>query len=63
LYAAVAQKELLGNRQRSWVIVVQFENIDKLNGFIQSSAFKESQAVGDKYADNIRIFGVEGVAK
>lgn len=44
------------------VVVVQFENIDKLIAFTQSSGFKDSQAIGKKYAD-IRIFGAEGVAK
>ena len=43
------------------VIVAQFENFDKAQAFIQSPGFKNSQVLGDKYAD-IRIFAVEGAA-
>jgi uncharacterized protein (DUF1330 family) len=43
------------------VIVVQFENLDKLLAWTQTPAFKDSQTIGDKYAD-IRIYAVEGVA-
>ena len=43
------------------VIVVQYDSFDKARAFIESAAFKDSQALGDKYA-NIRIFAVEGVA-
>jgi uncharacterized protein (DUF1330 family) len=44
------------------VIVVQFESIDKLIAFTESASFKDSEAIGEKYAD-IRIYGVEGVPK
>jgi len=44
------------------IIVVQFDNVDAMIAFTQSAGFKDSQAIGEKYAD-IRIFGVEGVAK
>jgi uncharacterized protein (DUF1330 family) len=43
------------------VIVVQFENFDKAKGFVESAGFKDSQVIGDRYAD-IRIYAVEGVA-
>jgi uncharacterized protein (DUF1330 family) len=55
-------KGVMGQPPAGRVAVVQFENIDKLIAFTQSSGFKESQAIGDKYAD-IRIFGVEGIAR
>jgi uncharacterized protein (DUF1330 family) len=42
------------------IIVVQFENMDKLIAFTKSAGFKDSEAVGEKYA-KIRIYGVEGV--
>jgi uncharacterized protein (DUF1330 family) len=44
------------------VAVVQFDNIDKLIAFTESAGFKDSQAIGEKYA-KIRIYGVEGVPK
>jgi uncharacterized protein (DUF1330 family) len=43
------------------IVVVQFENLDKLRTWTQTSGFKDSQDIGDKYAD-IRIYAVEGVA-
>ncbi len=42
--------------------IIQFENMDKLIAFTQSAGFKDTQAIGEKYA-NIRIYGVEGVPK
>lgn len=41
------------------IIVVQFESLERLNAWIETPAFKDSQAIGDRYAD-IRIFAVEG---
>lgn len=55
-------KGFTGRPPAGRVVVVQFETIDKLIAFTQSAGFKESQAIGEKYAD-IRIFAVEGVAK
>jgi uncharacterized protein (DUF1330 family) len=43
------------------VIVVQFENLDKLQALYNSAPYKDAVAVGDKYATQ-RIFGVEGVS-
>ena len=43
------------------IVVVQFENIDRVNAFMESAAFKDSQVIGDKYGD-IRIYAVEGIA-
>jgi uncharacterized protein (DUF1330 family) len=43
------------------VVVVQFDNLDKVRAFTESAGFKDSQVIGDKYAD-IRIYAVEGVA-
>src|SRR5579871_3922180 len=42
------------------VIVVQFDSFDQLTAFVESAGFKNSQVIGEKYA-NIRIYGVEGV--
>ena len=55
-------KAVAGQPPEGRVIVVQFENWDKLIAFTQSSGFKDSEAIGEKYA-NLRIFGVEGVQK
>ena len=41
------------------VVVVQFENLDKLQALYNSAAYKDAIAVGDKYSTQ-RIFGVEG---
>ena len=43
------------------VVVVQFESLDKLQALYNSAPYKDSIAVGDKYATQ-RIFGVEGVS-
>ena len=43
------------------VVVVQFENLDKLQAFYNSAAYKDAIAVGDKYSTQ-RIFGVEGIS-
>jgi uncharacterized protein (DUF1330 family) len=43
------------------VIVVQFENLDKVQALYDSTTFKEVIVVGDKYSTQ-RIFGVEGVS-
>ena len=43
------------------VVVVQFENLDKLQALFNSPTYKDAITVGDKYATQ-RIFGVEGVS-
>ena len=43
------------------VVVVQFENLDKLQALFNSPTYKDAIAVGDKYATQ-RIFGVEGIS-
>ena len=43
------------------VVVVQFENLDKLQALYNSAAYKDAIAVGDKYSTQ-RIFGVEGIS-
>jgi uncharacterized protein (DUF1330 family) len=42
------------------IVVVQFDSIDKMKALFDSAAFKETIAMGNKYAKQ-RIFGVEGV--
>jgi uncharacterized protein (DUF1330 family) len=44
------------------IIIAQFDDIDKLSAFVDSSAFKDSEDIGERYAD-IRIYGVEGVSR
>jgi len=43
------------------VVVVQFENLDKLQALYNSATYKDAIAVGDKYSTQ-RIFGVEGTS-
>jgi uncharacterized protein (DUF1330 family) len=43
------------------VVVVQFENLDKLQALYNSASYKDAIAVGDKYSTQ-RIFGVEGIS-
>jgi uncharacterized protein (DUF1330 family) len=43
------------------VVVVQFENLDKLQALFNSATYKDAIAVGDKYSTQ-RIFGVEGIS-
>ena len=43
------------------IVIVQFDNLEKLQAAIDSSAFKDALAVGNKYATQ-RVYGVEGVA-
>ena len=55
-------KTVVGPPPRQRVIVVQFDNVDAMVAFTQSAGFKDSEAIGEKYAD-FRIFGVEGIGK
>jgi len=43
------------------IVIVQYDNLEKLQAAIDSSAFKDALAVGNKYAIQ-RVYGVEGVA-
>ena len=43
------------------IVVVQFENLDRLQAMYNSASYKDAIAVGDKYATQ-RIFGVEGIS-
>jgi len=43
------------------VVVVQFENLDKLQALYNSASYKDAIAVGDKYSTQ-RIFGVKGAS-
>ena len=43
------------------VVVVQFENLDKLQALYNSASYKDAIAVGDKYSTQ-RIFAVEGIS-
>jgi uncharacterized protein (DUF1330 family) len=43
------------------VVVVQFENLGKLQALYNSASYNDAIAVGDKYSTQ-RIFGVEGVS-
>jgi uncharacterized protein (DUF1330 family) len=43
------------------VVVVQFENLDKLQALFNSPTYKDAIAIGDKYSTQ-RIFGVEGIS-
>jgi len=43
------------------VVVVQFENLDRLQAMYNSASYKDAIAIGDKYATQ-RIFGVEGIS-
>jgi uncharacterized protein (DUF1330 family) len=43
------------------IVVVQFDNLDKMQALFDSAAFKQAIAIGNKYATQ-RIFGVEGVS-
>ena len=44
------------------ILIVQFDDMDKLSAFVDSSAFKDSEDVGERYAD-IRVYGVEGIPR
>ena len=44
------------------ILIVQFDDMDKLSAFVDSSAFKDSEDVGERYAD-IRVYGVEGISR
>ena len=43
------------------IIVIQFENLDKLQALYNSATYRDAIAVGDKYSTQ-RIFGVEGMS-
>ena len=44
------------------VVVIQFENLDKLQAMYNSAPYNDAIAVGDKYYATQRIFGVEGIS-
>ena len=44
------------------ILIVQFDDMDKLSAFVDSGAFKDSEDVGERYAD-IRVYGVEGTPR
>ena len=44
------------------ILIVQFDDMDKLSAFVDSGAFKDSEDVGERYAD-IRVYGVEGIPR
>jgi uncharacterized protein (DUF1330 family) len=43
------------------IVIVQYDNLDKLQALFNSAAFKEAITVGNKYSTQ-RIYGVEGVS-
>lgn len=43
------------------IVIVQFDNLEKMQALFDSAAFKQAIALGDKYATQ-RVFGVEGVS-
>ena len=43
------------------IVVVQYDSIDKAQAVVDSSAYKDAQIIGRKYA-TFRIFTVEGVS-
>jgi uncharacterized protein (DUF1330 family) len=43
------------------IVLIQWESLDKVQAFQDSSTYKDAQKIGQKYA-TFRIFGVEGVA-
>jgi uncharacterized protein (DUF1330 family) len=43
------------------IVVVQFDNFEKMQALFDSVAFKQAVTLGDKYATQ-RVFGVEGVS-
>ncbi len=44
------------------VVLIQWESMDKLQAFQNSSAYKDAQTIGRKYA-TFRIYGVEGLGQ
>jgi len=53
---------VVGQPPAQRIIIAQFDDIDKLSAFVDSSVFKASEDVGERYAD-VRIYGVEGVSR
>jgi len=43
------------------IVIVQFDNFEKMQALMDSPAFKQAIALGDKYVTQ-RVFGVEGVS-
>jgi uncharacterized protein (DUF1330 family) len=52
---------VLGSPPASRVVVIQFESLDKAQAWVNSSAYKAAQVIGDKYA-TFRGYQVEGVS-
>ena len=53
---------ILGEPPKSRVVVIQFETLDKIQAWLNSTGYKDAQAIGNKYA-TFRTFAVEGVSQ
>jgi len=53
-------RAVVGQPPTARIVVVQFEDVDKLVAFAESKGFKDSEAIGEKYA-NLRIYAVKGL--
>jgi uncharacterized protein (DUF1330 family) len=49
-----------GNLPKSRVVILQWENLEKVQAWANSPEYKELRKIGDKYA-KFRIFAVEGL--
>ena len=49
-----------GEPPKSRVVVLQWENLEKVQAWVNSPEYKELRKIGDKYA-KFRIFAVEGL--
>ena len=43
------------------IAIIQFENLDKAQAWLNSPAYKAAQPIGEKYA-TFRVYQVEGVS-
>jgi uncharacterized protein (DUF1330 family) len=53
---------LSGSPPASRVVVIQFESLDKAQAWVNSSAYKAAQAIGEKYA-TFRAYQAEGISQ
>jgi uncharacterized protein (DUF1330 family) len=54
--------QIEGEPPKSRVVILQWENLEKVQAWANSPEYKELRKIGDKYA-KFRIFAVEGLAQ
>ena len=50
-----------GTRPKNRVVVMRWDSMEQLRGWRDSAQYKQDRKIGDKYANSVRAFAVEGL--